>query len=76
MRQCRFAMDYLRIPESEGGDTRYAGLTPAQWACMALFVYGVVMIFYVRSLRRRGIRLADAVREVAPEPGTAADAPA
>jgi phosphatidylglycerol:prolipoprotein diacylglycerol transferase len=58
----RFAMDFLRIPESEGGDTRYAGLTPAQFGCIALFVYGLVMIGYVRKLRARGIDLADSVR--------------
>jgi phosphatidylglycerol:prolipoprotein diacylglycerol transferase len=62
----RFAMDFLRIPESEGGDTRYAGLTPAQFGCIALFLYGLVMIGYVRKLRARGIELADSVR--APPP--------
>ncbi len=51
----RFAMDFLRIPESEGGDTRYAGLTPAQYGCIALFIFGLAMIPYVRSLRVRGV---------------------
>ena len=46
----RFAMDFLRIPQNDGGDTRYGDLTPAQWACIALFVFGVAMIFYVRKL--------------------------
>jgi phosphatidylglycerol:prolipoprotein diacylglycerol transferase len=58
----RFAMDFLRVPQNEGGDTRYAGLTPAQWCCIALFVYGVVMIFFVRGLRARGIDPADEMR--------------
>jgi phosphatidylglycerol:prolipoprotein diacylglycerol transferase len=62
----RFAMDFLRIPESEGGDSRYAGLTPAQFGCIALFLYGLVMIGYVRKLRARGIELEDSVR--APPP--------
>jgi phosphatidylglycerol:prolipoprotein diacylglycerol transferase len=44
----RFAMDFLRIPENEGGDTRYWGLTPAQYGCFLLFGYGIYMIFYVR----------------------------
>ena len=57
----RFAMDFLRVPEREGGDTRYAALTPAQWSCMVLFAYAVFMIFYVRSLRGRDV--AQAVRE-------------
>jgi phosphatidylglycerol:prolipoprotein diacylglycerol transferase len=57
----RFAMDFLRVPEREGGDTRYAGLTPAQWACFALFGYAIYMIFFVRGLRGRD--LGEAVRE-------------
>ena len=59
----RFAMDFLRVPQSEGGDTRYAGLTPAQWACMALFAYGLVMIGYMRRLGASGIDLTESVRE-------------
>jgi phosphatidylglycerol:prolipoprotein diacylglycerol transferase len=72
----RFAMDFLRIPPSEGGDPRYAGLTPAQYCCVALFLYGVAMIFYVRSLRARGIELADAVRAPPPQPESEAKATA
>ncbi len=53
----RFAMDFLRIPENEGGDTRYAGLTPAQYGCVALFIFGLAMIPYVRTLRARGVDL-------------------
>jgi hypothetical protein len=47
-------MDFLRLPETEGGDTRYSNLTPAQYGCMLLFVYGVAMIPYVRHLHARG----------------------
>jgi phosphatidylglycerol:prolipoprotein diacylglycerol transferase len=64
----RFAMDFLRIPDTDGGDTRYAGLTPAQYGCMALFLYGVAMIFVVRRIQSRGVDPAAAVR-VPPEPG-------
>jgi phosphatidylglycerol---prolipoprotein diacylglyceryl transferase len=60
----RFAMDFLRIPQREGGDTRYSGLTPAQWACMALFLYGLIMIGYVWRLRRTGIDPTESVRDV------------
>jgi phosphatidylglycerol---prolipoprotein diacylglyceryl transferase len=67
----RFAMDFLRIPESEGGDTRYAGLTPAQYGCIALFLYGVAMIFYVRRFGRSGFEVPELLR--AP-PGSRADA--
>jgi phosphatidylglycerol:prolipoprotein diacylglycerol transferase len=68
----RFAMDFLRVPEREGGDTRYAGLTPAQWACFVLFGYAIYMIFFVRRLRGRD--LGAAVRE-RPAPPAAVAAP-
>jgi phosphatidylglycerol:prolipoprotein diacylglycerol transferase len=64
----RFAMDYLRIPASEGGDTRYLGLTPAQHCCFILFAFGIVMIFYMRRLKARGIDPTLAVRAPPPEP--------
>jgi phosphatidylglycerol:prolipoprotein diacylglycerol transferase len=67
----RFAMDFLRVPENEGGDTRYAGLTPAQYGCMALFLYGIAMIFYVRKLKPRRAELIESIR--APEPPPAID---
>lgn len=63
----RFAMDFLRIPASEGGDTRYLGLTPAQYGCIALFLYGIAMIFYLRRVRARYPHLEDAVRAPQPE---------
>src|SRR5260221_9936683 len=72
----RFAMDFLRVPEREGGDTRYAGLTPAQWSCMALFVFGVVMIPVVRRLNARGRDLAEGLRAPAGEQQAEASAPA
>jgi phosphatidylglycerol:prolipoprotein diacylglycerol transferase len=37
----RFLLDFLRVGDPEGGDLRYAFLTPAQWACVALLVFGV-----------------------------------
>lgn len=36
----RFALDFLRVTDPEGGDLRYALLTPAQWACACLFIFG------------------------------------
>jgi phosphatidylglycerol:prolipoprotein diacylglycerol transferase len=45
----RFAMDYLRLEDAEGGDLRYAALTPAQWACLALFVLGLALLARLRS---------------------------
>jgi phosphatidylglycerol:prolipoprotein diacylglycerol transferase len=64
----RFAMDFLRKPASDGGDTRYAGLTPAQFGCIALFAYGLFMIGYTRRLNARRAEIEDAVREPPPEP--------
>jgi phosphatidylglycerol:prolipoprotein diacylglycerol transferase len=64
----RFAMDFLRVPDTQGGDPRYGALTPAQWCCFALFAFSVVMIFYVRSLKKRGIDPATPVMaEALPE---------
>jgi phosphatidylglycerol:prolipoprotein diacylglycerol transferase len=62
----RFMMDFLRIEGVQGADPRYAGLTPAQWACTAMFTFGVVMAVYVRRLRARGIDPADSLRVRAP----------
>lgn len=50
----RFAMDFLRIREGEAADPRYAGLTPAQWACVALFVFGVVMVRKTQEIAKSG----------------------
>jgi phosphatidylglycerol:prolipoprotein diacylglycerol transferase len=73
----RFAMDFLRIPANDGGDTRYGDLTPAQWSCMVLFLYSFLMIFYVRSLQRRGVDLSQSLREPPHEAsGGGAKAPA
>jgi phosphatidylglycerol---prolipoprotein diacylglyceryl transferase len=40
----RFLLDFLRIRGTPGADARYAGLTPAQWACTLLFLFGVLMV--------------------------------
>ena len=78
----RFALDFLRVEapihETTGlvaaVDPRYAGLTPAQWACFALLSVGVY--FFVRTLHSAGDPAAFAVpppprglggRRVAPE---------
>ncbi len=53
----RFALDFLRIPEREGGDTRHYGFTFAQWECIALLLFGVFALMYVVRLRREGIDL-------------------
>jgi phosphatidylglycerol:prolipoprotein diacylglycerol transferase len=37
----RFGLDFLRAVDVARPDQRYAGLTPAQWACLATFALGV-----------------------------------
>lgn len=46
---CRFMLDFLRAPIAEGGDIRYAGLTPGQYAAVALFIAGVAVMRRVMS---------------------------
>jgi len=41
---CRFLLDFLRAPVSEGGDIRYGGLTPAQYGSVLLLVAGVLVL--------------------------------
>jgi phosphatidylglycerol:prolipoprotein diacylglycerol transferase len=57
----RFAMDRLRITEGESADPRYAGFTPAQWACIALFAAAILTGLWVWSMQKRGIDLTDRV---------------
>jgi phosphatidylglycerol---prolipoprotein diacylglyceryl transferase len=59
----RFGLDFLRAGAAQGGDERYLGLTPAQWACFALFGAG---LFALRSvIEERGVarRAPDVARE-------------
>lgn len=56
----RFALDFLREREVIAGDLRgaidprYFSLTPAQWACFALLVFGLVMLGRVLRAVARG----------------------
>jgi phosphatidylglycerol:prolipoprotein diacylglycerol transferase len=50
----RLAMDFLRIKDGEAADPRYGGFTPAQWACVALFAFGLVMVARVRQIAASG----------------------
>lgn len=51
----RFAMDYLRVRDVAQADPRYGSLTPAQWACVALFLFGLVMVWKVRQIKKSGV---------------------
>ena len=64
----RFLLDFLREDERDyaaGGDPRYGGLTPAQWACFGLFALGIYFL-----------RVASAQRRVLPSDATTAVGPA
>ncbi len=52
----RFAMDFLRltVKDTESADPRYGHFTPAQWSCVALFVFGLFMVWKIMQLRRKG----------------------
>jgi phosphatidylglycerol:prolipoprotein diacylglycerol transferase len=70
----RFAMDYLRITQRDdphNADPRYGigalALTPAQWECVALFAFGVLLALYVHRLKQRGIDPMDDVMARKPE---------
>lgn len=58
----RFLMDYLRDRDPLSGDTRYAGLTPAQWSCIALLGFGLFMVWKVLDLKKRGVDPMDVYR--------------
>lgn len=50
----RFAMDFLRIRDVDQADPRYGSLTPAQWMCVALFLFGLYMLTRVRAIKASG----------------------
>ncbi len=45
----RFALDFLRAEDAEGGDPRYLALTPGQWAAVAMLAGGVWLVAYIRA---------------------------
>lgn len=61
----RFALDFLRAPDFEGGDVRYLGLTPGHYAAVVLLVAGVVFFRWVQ--RSPEPEVPEALRW--PEPG-------
>jgi phosphatidylglycerol:prolipoprotein diacylglycerol transferase len=68
----RFLLDFLRVRTGAGLafgaiDPRYAGLTPAQWACFGLLGFGVYMFF--RVLRQGEVFQAPSEAVAAPEQG-------
>lgn len=45
----RFGMDFLRATDISRADVRYAGLTPAQWVMIALFLAGIGLVARLRG---------------------------
>jgi len=45
----RFYLDFFRVQDQAGADPRYFHFTPAQWACVALFGFGVVVAILVAT---------------------------
>ncbi len=70
----RFSMDYLRVRDVEQADPRYGSLTPAQWACVALFVFGLVMVRKVWQIKKSGVDPQDMLLLAASAVGASGDA--
>lgn len=51
----RFALDFLRALPDQGGDIRYAGLTPGQYASVGFFAIGLVVLHRIRSSAPPGV---------------------
>lgn len=47
----RFAMDFLRNTDLKNADVRWAGLTPAQWGSIAMFLGGMAVLRHLLSNR-------------------------
>jgi phosphatidylglycerol---prolipoprotein diacylglyceryl transferase len=52
----RFALDFLRARDVSSADPRYAGFTPAQWACFGLLLVGALILW--RALESAGTKQA------------------
>lgn len=52
----RFFLDYLRIDKVRGADPRYLGLTPAQYAAIAVIAIGIALIVRVSKIPAGAIR--------------------
>ncbi len=73
----RFLLDFLRISPNEPGhveaDPRYAGLTPAQWACFAALACG---LYYLLKTWNGRYENTAVIASATPEQGAGPDAPA
>ena len=63
----RFVLDFFRLAPNEnpgGGDARYFGLTPAQWACFLFLGIGI----YIVRIAAKGARTEPPAEGIAPTP--------
>ncbi|MBL8611955.1 MAG: prolipoprotein diacylglyceryl transferase [Myxococcales bacterium] len=71
----RFVMDFFRIREGDAADLRYGQLTFAQWCCVALFVFGGVMSYFIWNNVKKGVDPIEAHLRRSPPRPAAADPP-
>jgi phosphatidylglycerol:prolipoprotein diacylglycerol transferase len=64
----RFGLDFLRATDVEHPDPRYAGLTPAQWACVACFALGLYLLSRLRGKPPLSVTTAVCADAPAPPP--------
>ncbi len=69
----RFFLDFLRTPPSVSGDVRYLGLTPGQFASLALMVAALATLRWV--LTSPPVEVPDSMAYRAPDPEQAGEAP-
>ena len=62
----RFGIDFLRNTDLKTADVRYAGLTPAQYGMLAMFIGGVGMVIWL--LRSQGERVQPTTGPLSPPP--------
>ncbi|MFT5357011.1 MAG: phosphatidylglycerol:prolipoprotein diacylglycerol transferase [Polyangiales bacterium] len=43
----RFMLDFLRIQDQAGADVRFSGLTPAQYASIAMFIMAIGLLIHI-----------------------------
>lgn len=47
----RFGLDFLRNTDLKSPDVRWAGLTPAQWGCILMFLGGLAIVARLRTVK-------------------------
>jgi len=78
----RFFLDYLRAQPEEGGDVRYAALTPGQWGSFALLAVGLFVLWWIATHEEPTLPASvrwppeDGVGDGDEQPDTAAGEPA